>query len=54
MHKGSLNYVQLQKEFGWDLPFGDIAKIWRAGCIIRARFLQKLRMPMKRMLTWQT
>lgn len=42
------------KEFGWDLPFGDIAKIWRAGCIIRARFLQKLRMPMKRMLTWQT
>lgn len=30
------------KEFGWDLPFGDIAKIWRAGCIIRARFLQKI------------
>lgn len=30
------------KEFDWDLPFGDIAKIWRAGCIIRARFLQKI------------
>ncbi len=29
------------KEFDWDLPFGEIAKIWRAGCIIRARFLQK-------------
>lgn len=38
------------KEFDWDLPFGEIAKIWRAGCIIRARFLQKLRMPMTKIL----
>jgi len=30
------------KEYDWDLPFGDIAKIWRAGCIIRAQFLQKI------------
>ena len=30
------------KEYGWDLPFGEIAKIWRDGCIIRARFLQKI------------
>ena len=30
------------EEFDWDLPFGEIAKIWRAGCIIRARFLQKI------------
>ncbi|EGP4871162.1 NADP-dependent phosphogluconate dehydrogenase [Enterococcus faecium] len=30
------------KEFDWDFPFGEIAKIWRAGCIIRARFLQKI------------
>lgn len=30
------------KEYEWDLPMGDIAKIWRAGCIIRARFLQKI------------
>ena len=30
------------KEYNWDLPFGDIAKIWREGCIIRARFLQKI------------
>ncbi len=30
------------KEFDWDLPFGEIAKIWRAGCIIRAEFLQKI------------
>ena len=30
------------KENNWDLPFGKIAEIWRAGCIIRARFLQKI------------
>lgn len=30
------------KEYNWDLPFGEIAKIWRAGCIIRAQFLQKI------------
>ncbi len=31
-----------QKEFDWNLNFGDIARIWRGGCIIRARFLQKI------------
>lgn len=30
------------KEYNWNLPFGEIAKIWREGCIIRARFLQKI------------
>lgn len=24
---------------GWQLPYGDIALLWRAGCIIRSRFL---------------
>jgi len=26
------------REYGWDLNFGEIAKIWRGGCIIRAQF----------------
>ncbi|MCF6177759.1 MAG: decarboxylating NADP(+)-dependent phosphogluconate dehydrogenase [Victivallaceae bacterium] len=26
-------------EFDWDLNFGEIALMWRGGCIIRARFL---------------
>ncbi len=26
-------------EHGWNLNFGDIALLWRGGCIIRARFL---------------
>jgi len=30
------------EENGWDLQYGDIAKIWRGGCIIRARFLQNI------------
>jgi len=28
--------------FNWDLKYGEIAKIFRAGCIIRAKFLQKI------------
>jgi 6-phosphogluconate dehydrogenase len=34
--------AEAQKEFNWELDFGTIAKIWRGGCIIRARFLQKI------------
>jgi 6-phosphogluconate dehydrogenase len=30
------------KEHGWDFDFASIAKIWRAGCIIRAAFLQSI------------
>ncbi len=29
-------------EYGWDLKYGEIAKIFRGGCIIRARFLQTI------------
>ncbi|AQL56122.1 NADP-dependent phosphogluconate dehydrogenase [Abyssicoccus albus] len=29
-------------EYGWSLPLGDIAKIWREGCIIRAEFLDEI------------
>ncbi|GGP66587.1 6-phosphogluconate dehydrogenase, decarboxylating [Shewanella algicola] len=30
------------KEHNWTLDFAEIAKIWRAGCIIRATFLQSI------------
>jgi 6-phosphogluconate dehydrogenase len=30
------------KEYGYELNLGDIAAIWRAGCIIRARFLNRI------------
>ncbi|MBD2822206.1 NADP-dependent phosphogluconate dehydrogenase [Xenorhabdus sp. 42] len=29
-------------EYSWNLNYGEIAKIFRAGCIIRAQFLQKI------------
>jgi len=29
-------------EYKWKLNFGEIAQIWRGGCIIRAAFLQKI------------
>ena len=27
------------QRFGWNLAYGDIALLWRGGCIIRSRFL---------------
>jgi 6-phosphogluconate dehydrogenase len=33
---------EAQKEYAWKLDFGTIAAIFRGGCIIRARFLQKI------------
>ncbi len=35
--------AEAQKEYNWTLNFGQIAMIWRGGCIIRARFLQKIK-----------
>jgi 6-phosphogluconate dehydrogenase len=29
-------------QYDWDIHKGDIAKIWRGGCIIRARFLNRI------------
>jgi 6-phosphogluconate dehydrogenase len=31
------------KEYGWNLNYGGIALMWRGGCIIRSRFLGKIR-----------
>ena len=31
------------EEYDWDLRYGDIAMIFRGGCIIRAQFLQKIK-----------
>ncbi|MBV8447597.1 MAG: NADP-dependent phosphogluconate dehydrogenase [Hyphomicrobiales bacterium] len=30
------------REYGWNLNLGEIATIWRGGCIIRARFLDRI------------
>ncbi len=31
------------RAYGWDLRLGELATIWRGGCIIRARFLDRIR-----------
>jgi 6-phosphogluconate dehydrogenase len=39
-------FSQLQaaaEEYGWDLQYGDIALLWRGGCIIRAAFLERIK-----------
>ncbi|HVW39632.1 MAG TPA: decarboxylating NADP(+)-dependent phosphogluconate dehydrogenase [Pirellulales bacterium] len=42
----SQGYVQMQaaaKEHDWPLDYGNIALLWRGGCIIRARFLERIK-----------
>ncbi|MEJ5298632.1 MAG: decarboxylating NADP(+)-dependent phosphogluconate dehydrogenase [Armatimonadota bacterium] len=34
---------EASKEYGWNLNFGQIALMWREGCIIRARFLERIK-----------
>ena len=39
-------FFQLQaaaSEYGWDLNYGEIALLWRGGCIIRAAFLEDIK-----------
>jgi 6-phosphogluconate dehydrogenase len=31
------------QQYGWDLKLDELATIWRGGCIIRARFLNRIR-----------
>ncbi len=40
--QGFMLLAEASKEFSWDLDLGVVASIWRAGCIIRARFLDDI------------
>ena len=40
--QGFALYAAASKEYNWDLKLGELAKIFRGGCIIRAGFLQKI------------
>merc|ERR1711959_345533 len=31
------------EEKGWDIPMGELARIWKGGCIIRAAFLDEIK-----------
>ena len=54
MHKVLHKCVQHQKNMIGIYNYGDIAMIWRGGCIIRAQFLQKIKDAYDRDPTWQT
>ncbi|MCW8964973.1 MAG: decarboxylating NADP(+)-dependent phosphogluconate dehydrogenase [Gammaproteobacteria bacterium] len=41
--QGFMQLRQASEEYGWQLEFGDIALLWRAGCIIRSRFLNDIK-----------
>ncbi|MEP7270079.1 MAG: NADP-dependent phosphogluconate dehydrogenase [Acidobacteriota bacterium] len=36
------------KEYGWDIDLGEVSRIWKGGCIIRARFLDRIKQAYKR------
>ena len=40
--QGFLQLRMAAEEYGWQLDFSGIALIWRAGCIIRSRFLDDI------------
>ncbi len=41
--QGYLLMREAAKEYGWKLNYGDIALMWRGGCIIRSRFLGNIK-----------
>ncbi|MGB5614507.1 MAG: decarboxylating NADP(+)-dependent phosphogluconate dehydrogenase [Sedimenticolaceae bacterium] len=41
--QGFLQMRAAADEYGWSLAFGEIALLWRAGCIIRSRFLDDIK-----------
>lgn len=40
--QGFLQMREASSEYGWELDFGNVALLWRAGCIIRSRFLDDI------------
>ncbi len=41
--QGYMLMREAANHYGWQLQFGDIALIWRGGCIIRSRFLGNIK-----------
>jgi 6-phosphogluconate dehydrogenase len=41
--QGYMLMREAAKEYSWNLSYGDIALMWRGGCIIRSQFLNKIK-----------
>ena len=51
--QGYMLMQEAAEEYGWDLNYGDIALMWRGGCIIRSRFLGNIKEAFDRERTLQ-
>jgi 6-phosphogluconate dehydrogenase len=40
--QGFMQMRAAAEQYGWQLAYGDIALLWRAGCIIRSHFLDDI------------
>jgi 6-phosphogluconate dehydrogenase len=44
-----MNLIRAGSEaFGWDINLGELSRIWKGGCIIRAQFLDKIKQAYQR------
>ena len=41
--QGFMLMQEAANEYGWNLQYGDIALMWRGGCVIRSRFLGNIK-----------
>jgi len=41
--QGFMQMRMAAEEYGWKLEYGNISMLWRAGCIIRSRFLKHIK-----------
>ena len=46
--QGFMLMREASEKFGWQLQYGDIALLWREGCIIRSRFLKDIKAAFER------
>ena len=46
--QGFMLLCAASQRFGWNLAYGDIALLWRGGCIIRSRFLGDIKRAFER------
>jgi 6-phosphogluconate dehydrogenase len=46
--QGFMLMASASKEYGWDIDLGNIASLWRGGCIIRSVFLDDIKSAFKK------
>lgn len=52
--QGFMLMREASNENGWNLNYGNVALMWRGGCIIRSAFLGNIRDALKRTQNWRS